>query len=75
VPLATYQVSGEAAMIEAAAARGWVDRESTVLETLTVIARAGADVIITYFAADAARWLSDDAASRRHREGAKAWPS
>jgi porphobilinogen synthase len=57
VPLAAYQVSGEVAMIEAAAARGWIDRRSAALETLTAIARAGADVILTYFAADAARWL------------------
>ena len=58
VPLAAYQVSGEAAMIEAASERRWIDRQLAVLETLTAISRAGADVIITYFAADAARWLS-----------------
>lgn len=58
VPLAAYQVSGEAAMIEAAAERGWVDRRLAVLETLTAIARAGARVIITYFAGDASRWLT-----------------
>jgi porphobilinogen synthase len=59
LPLAAYQVSGEAAMIEAAAARGWLERRAAVLETLTAIARAGADVIVTYFAADAAGWLAE----------------
>lgn len=58
-PLAAYQVSGEAAMIEAAAERGWVDRRSAVLETLTAIARAGAGIVITYFAADVATWLRE----------------
>jgi porphobilinogen synthase len=57
LPLAAYQVSGEAAMIEAAAERGLLDRRLAVLECLTAVARAGADVIVTYFAADAARWL------------------
>jgi porphobilinogen synthase len=57
VPLAAYQVSGEAAMIEAAAERGWIDRRGAVLESLTSIARAGAHVIVTYFAGDAAGWL------------------
>lgn len=57
VPIAAYQVSGEFAMIEAAAARGWLDRTSVMLESLTGIARAGADVILTYFALDAAEAL------------------
>jgi porphobilinogen synthase len=57
LPLAAYQVSGEAAMIEAAAERGWIERRGAVLESLTAIARAGAGTIITYFAADAAAWL------------------
>ena len=57
LPLAAYQVSGEAAMIEAAAELGWIDRRGAVLESLTAIARAGAGTIITYFAADAAAWL------------------
>ena len=57
VPVAAYNVSGEYAMVEAAAARGWIDRESAVLETLTSIRRAGADVILTYWAAEAARVL------------------
>jgi porphobilinogen synthase len=59
LPLAAYQVSGEFAMIEAAAANGWIDRRGAALETLTAIRRAGADVIMTYFAEDAARWLAE----------------
>ena len=58
-PLAAYQVSGEAAMIEAAAERGWVDRQRAILETLTAIARAGAGITITYFAAEVAGWLRE----------------
>jgi porphobilinogen synthase len=57
VPVAAYNVSGEYAMVEAAAARGWIDREAAILETLTSIRRAGADVILTYWAAEAARLL------------------
>ena len=57
LPLAAYQVSGEAAMIEAAAERGWIDRRGAILETLTAIVRAGAGVVTTYFAGDAAAWL------------------
>ncbi|RZS44563.1 porphobilinogen synthase [Herbihabitans rhizosphaerae] len=57
VPVAAYQVSGEYAMIEAAAANGWLDRRRTILETLTSIRRAGADMILTYWAAEAADWL------------------
>ncbi|HLQ14869.1 MAG TPA: porphobilinogen synthase [Candidatus Eisenbacteria bacterium] len=59
LPLAAYQVSGEAAMIEAAAERGWIDRRGAVLESLTAISRSGADVIITYFAGDVAAWLKE----------------
>ena len=59
LPLAAYQVSGEAAMIEAAAERGWVNRRGAVLETLTAIVRAGAGIVITYFAADTATWLRE----------------
>ena len=54
VPVAAYNVSGEYAMVEAAAAHGWIDREAAILETLTSIRRAGADVILTYWAAEAA---------------------
>jgi porphobilinogen synthase len=57
LPLAAYNVSGEYAMVKAAAAAGHVEERSVVLETLTAIRRAGADVIITYHAKDAARWL------------------
>ncbi|NLS09283.1 porphobilinogen synthase [Nesterenkonia sp. MY13] len=59
VPVSAYQVSGEYAMIEAAAAQGWVDRRAIVLESLTAIRRAGAGNILTYYAAEAARWLHD----------------
>lgn len=57
-PLAAYNVSGEFAMVKAAAQRGWIDEPRVVLEILTAIKRAGADVIITYHAKEAARWLS-----------------
>ncbi len=57
VPVAAYQVSGEYAMVEAAVANGWLDRRRTVLETLTSIRRAGADIVLTYWAAEAAGWL------------------
>ncbi len=56
-PLAAYQVSGEYSMLRAAAANGWIDERAAVLETLTAIRRAGADVVITYFAKQAAGWL------------------
>ncbi|MHB1126277.1 MAG: porphobilinogen synthase [Bacillota bacterium] len=56
-PIAAYNVSGEYAMIKAAAQMGWVDEERVAMETLTGIKRAGADLILTYFAKDAARWL------------------
>jgi porphobilinogen synthase len=57
VPVAAYQVSGEYSMIEAAAANGWIDRDRTVLETLTGIRRAGADIVLTYWAAEVAARL------------------
>ncbi len=57
VPVAAYQVSGEYAMVEAAAANGWLDRDRVMLETLTAIRRAGAQIILTYWAAEAARLL------------------
>jgi porphobilinogen synthase len=59
VPIAAYQVSGEYAAINAAAERGWMDRRRAGLESLIGIARAGADVIVTYFALDAATWLAE----------------
>ncbi|WP_248580175.1 porphobilinogen synthase [Nocardioides sp. InS609-2] len=58
VPVAAYNISGEYAMVEAAAANGWIDREAAILETLTSIRRAGADVVLTYWAAEAARLLA-----------------
>ncbi|HEX5087723.1 MAG TPA: porphobilinogen synthase [Nocardioides sp.] len=57
VPVAAYNVSGEYAMVEAAAANGWIDREPAILEVLTSIRRAGADVVLTYWAVEAARLL------------------
>jgi porphobilinogen synthase len=56
-PLAAYHVSGEYSMLKAAAAKGWIDERSAVLETLTAIRRAGADVVITYHAKEVAGWL------------------
>jgi porphobilinogen synthase len=57
VPVAAYNVSGEFAMVKAAAAKGWIDERRVALEILTSIKRAGADMILTYYALDAARWL------------------
>ncbi|MGG4141579.1 porphobilinogen synthase [Paenibacillus algorifonticola] len=57
LPVAAYNVSGEYAMVKAAAANGWIDERAVVLETLTGMKRAGADILITYHAKDAARWL------------------
>ncbi|HIJ06970.1 MAG: Delta-aminolevulinic acid dehydratase [Methanomicrobiales archaeon 53_19] len=59
LPVAAYQVSGEYAMIKSAAMNGWIDEKNVVLESLICIKRAGADLIITYFAEDAARWLHE----------------
>ncbi len=58
LPVAAYSVSGEYAMIKAAAQNGWLDEKTAVLEALTGVKRAGADIIVTYFAPDVARWLS-----------------
>jgi porphobilinogen synthase len=58
VPVAAYNISGEYAMVEAAAANGWIDREKAIMETLTSIRRAGADTILTYWASEAAQLLS-----------------
>jgi porphobilinogen synthase len=57
VPVAAYQVSGEYSMVEAAVAQGWLDRQRAVVETLTSIRRAGADLVLTYWAVQAAGWL------------------
>ncbi|EIW18684.1 MULTISPECIES: porphobilinogen synthase [Pelosinus] len=59
-PLAVYNVSGEYSMVKAAAAQGWIDEKRTVMETLVSMKRAGADIIITYHAMDAARWLKEE---------------
>jgi porphobilinogen synthase len=58
VPVAAYNVSGEFAMVEAAAARGWIDREAAIMESLVSIRRAGADIVLSYWAAEAARLCS-----------------
>ncbi len=60
VPVAAYQVSGEYAMVEAAAANGWIDRRRIVLESLTGIRRAGAGMVLTYWAVEAAGWLAEE---------------
>jgi porphobilinogen synthase len=59
VPVAAYLVSGEYSMIEAAAANGWLDRRRTIMEALTSIRRAGADIVLTYWAAEVANWLRE----------------
>jgi porphobilinogen synthase len=59
LPVAAYNISGEYAMVEAAAERGWIDRRAAILETLTSIRRAGADVVLSYWALEAADWLRD----------------
>ncbi|WP_417540305.1 porphobilinogen synthase [Microbacterium maritypicum] len=59
IPVWAYQVSGEYAMIEAAGANGWIDRRAAILESLLSIRRAGADVVLTYWATEAAGWLRD----------------
>ena len=60
LPVAAYNVSGEYAMIKAAAQNGWLDERRAVLELLTGIRRAGADMILSYHARDAARWLGEE---------------
>lgn len=60
VPLAIYHVSGEYAMIKAAAQNGWIDEKSVVMESLTAMKRAGAKLLITYYALQAAKWLNDE---------------
>jgi len=64
LPIAAYNVSGEYAMVKAAAANGWIDEKRIVLEILTGIVRAGADFVLTYHAADAARWLREGGLDR-----------
>jgi porphobilinogen synthase len=60
LPIAAYNVSGEFSMIKAAAQNGWIDEKRVVMEVLTGIRRAGADMIITYFAPDVAKWLREE---------------
>lgn len=59
LPIVTYNVGGEYAMVKAAAINGWIDEKQTVLEVLISMKRAGSDLIITYHAKDVARWLSE----------------
>ena len=59
MPTAAYNVSGEYSMVKAAAANGWIDEKKVALEILTAIKRAGAEMIITYHAKDAAKWLKE----------------
>src|SRR5581483_7647450 len=67
LPVAAYNVSGEYSMVKAAAAQGWVDERRVVMEIMTGIKRAGADLILTYHAVDVARWLREDEAPARQR--------
>ncbi|HJJ40373.1 MAG TPA: porphobilinogen synthase, partial [Methanocorpusculum sp.] len=60
LPTAAYHVSGEYSMIKAAAQNGWIDEKRVVLETMTSIKRAGADLIITYYTRDILRWLNEE---------------
>ncbi|MFP5342519.1 MAG: porphobilinogen synthase [Candidatus Limnocylindria bacterium] len=65
LPVAAYQVSGEFAMIAAAAERGWIDRRRVMTESVTAMVRAGADIVITYAAADLASWIAEERAAGR----------
>ena len=59
VPVSAYQISGEYAMIEAAAANGWIDRRASIVESVLSIRRAGADSVLTYWAAELGRWMKE----------------
>jgi porphobilinogen synthase len=61
VPVAAYQVSGEYAMMKAAGANGWIDERKVMMEALVCLHRAGADMILTYYAREAAQWLAEPA--------------
>ena len=74
VPTFAYQVSGEYAMLKAAAENGWLNERATVLEALLGIKRAGANAILTYFAIDAARWLSEEKIMTVDRYGVMGYP-
>jgi porphobilinogen synthase len=67
LPIVAYNVSGEYSMVKAAARQGWLDERAVVMETLTGMKRAGADLIITYHAKEVARWLSLSSAASGHR--------
>lgn len=60
LPLAVYNVSGEYSMVKAAAQNGWIDEKRIVMENMTAMKRAGADIIITYHALDVAKWLDEE---------------
>jgi porphobilinogen synthase len=75
VPVAAYQVSGEYSMIEAAVGNGWLDRQRTVLESLTSIRRAGADIVLTYWAVEASQWLREGAYSALGHGGESVGPA
>ena len=60
LPIAAYHVSGEYSMLKAAVEKGWLDEKDVVLETLTYFKRAGADIILTYYAKQAAQWIKED---------------
>ena len=60
LPIAAYHVSGEYSMLKAAVEKGWLDEKELVLETLTCFRRAGADIILTYYAKQAAQWMKED---------------
>jgi porphobilinogen synthase len=64
LPIAVYQVSGEYALLKAAGERGWVNEKDAVLEALTCFRRAGADLILTYYGVEAAKWMAGDALPR-----------
>jgi len=64
LPVAAYHVSGEYAMLKAAAERGWLDERATALETLMCFRRAGADLILSYYAVEASEWMAGDAMPR-----------
>ena len=60
LPIAAYHVSGEYAMMKAAAEKGWIDEKAVVLESLTCFKRAGCDIILTYYAKQAAKWMAEN---------------
>lgn len=62
LPIAAYHVSGEYAMLKAAALKGWIDEKKAALETMLCFKRAGCDIILTYYAKQAAKWLAEDGA-------------